>query len=749
MLTFLFGLTQAMKPETESPITWTVEFYAALVILALMFCALAYVHHLKKSKKKSFIKALSIWILGVYFSALALTLPIYMNGLAGKADYALRVIVSSMHQAFQMFTLDVDRDIVVQLAVAQNWESQAAYRILSVELIAAPVLTFAFVLSFFKSFLDMLRYWMLFLCDAYIFSELNERSLALAKSVREKDPQALIVFTGATNKEDESMADLFEEAEQVDAIIQKKEIHNINFGSKGKRRKLYFFTIKEDETKNQIQSLQLIDKYQKRKNTWLYVFSTRIECEMLLNQKDAGEIIVRRINVIQSLVYNHLYNDGYSVFLAADKIPPEKAPQAKENPAPVHCLIIGMGQHGTEMVKALSWFGQMPGYQMIIDAYEKDEHANERFTAQCPELMSEEHNRMDPSGDEASYRITIHSGVDVALSTFEEEIRQMTDVCYVFISLGSDEDNIRTAIAMRTLFSAMNGKDSDVPMIETVVYQTEEVHALNAGEGISDYLHEPYRIHFIGSMEEVFSVDVIMQSEIEKEAKKYHLQWVETTVEIELEKADRQIEELLKKLPEEEKKKAEAILKSKQPEQDDPIESIRNRIKQKKEAADIVGQLFTRNDPAETNPAAGIKIILENLNTTFENTIKGSIIEKIKMFYRYEYYFRSCSSVVIHVNTLIRLLNRKVEQVDELDARKEDLSRLEHIRWNAYMRSEQYRFAPEINRLGRLHKDLVPFSQLEMEEQDKDDRLKYLKNLVSALREQEETNRPAAGETEK
>ena len=747
MLTFLFGLAQTMTPETETPITWTVEFYAAVVILALMFCALAYVHHLKKSKKKSFIKALSIWILGVYFSALALTLPIYMNGLAGKADYALRVIVSSMHQAFQMFTLDVDRDIVIQLSVAQNWESQAAYRILSAELIAAPVLTFAFVLSFFKSFLDMLRYWMLFLCDAYIFSELNERSLALAKSVREKDPKALIVFTGVTNKEDESMADLFEEAEQVDAIIQKKEIHNINFGSKGKRRKLYFFTIKEDETKNQIQSLQLIDKYQKRKNTWLYVFSTRFECEMLLNQKDAGEIIVRRINVIQSLVYNRLYNDGYSIFLAADKVSSGKASQAEEKP--VHCLVIGMGRHGTEMVKALAWFGQMPGCRMIIDAYDLDEHAKERFTAQCPELMSEEHNRVDPSGDEASYRIAIHSGVDVALSTFEEEIRQMTDVCYVFISLGSDEDNIRTAIAMRTLFSAMNGKNSVVPMIETVVYQPEEMQALNAGEGISDYQLNPYRIHFIGSMEEMYSVDVIMQSEIEREAEKYHLQWVETPIEKGLEKADRQIEELLKKLPEEKKKQAEAILKSKQPDQGDPIETITNRIKQKKEAAEIVGRLFTRNDPAETSRITDIKNDLEKLNAAFEDTIKGSITENIKKFYRYEYYFRSSSSVVIHVNTLKRILNRQVKNVDELDARKEELSRLEHIRWNAYMRSEQYRFAPETNRLGRLHKDLVPFSQLEMEEQDKDDRLKYLKKLVSALREQEETNRPAAGETGK
>ena len=54
------------------------------------------------------------------------------------------------------------------------------------------------------------------------------------------------------------------------------------------------------------------------------------------------------------------------------------------------------------------------------------------------------------------------------------------------------------------------------------------------------------------------------------------------------------------------------------------------------------------------------------------------------------------------------------------------LRRLEHRRWNAYMRSEGYSFGGDKtpagrNDLAKIHHCLVPFDELSLKDQQKDD----------------------------
>ena len=54
------------------------------------------------------------------------------------------------------------------------------------------------------------------------------------------------------------------------------------------------------------------------------------------------------------------------------------------------------------------------------------------------------------------------------------------------------------------------------------------------------------------------------------------------------------------------------------------------------------------------------------------------------------------------------------------------IRRLEHARWNAYMRSEGYSYGGTTERrgrndLGKLHNCLVTFDELPLKEQEKDD----------------------------
>ena len=101
-----------------------------------------------------------------------------------------------------------------------------------------------------------------------------------------------------------------------------------------------------------------------------------------------------------------------------------------------------------------------------------------------------------------------------------------------------------------------------------------------------------------------------------------------------------------------------------------------------------------------------------------------------RKLYRYGYYYRSSCSAVIHANALVGVLRDQGVTAGQLDARKAELNCLEHRRWNAYMRSEGYRYAKTTNRLAKLHSDLVPFDQLADGEKEKDDYLQFIKKLM-------------------
>ena len=613
----------------DGTMIWTWHFWAAAAIL---LAALLNTFIPSLIRKKSVLSPLHGLIIGVFLSALLLLLPAYGQEYAGRNDAALKTWTSSLHHAFQLFTLDADRQFIMDAGRQATWQGRAANRLLILDLIFAPALTFSFVISFFKNASGHIRYVLRFFTDAYVFSELNDRSLALAKSIKNSKAHrwATIVFTDVFASEDESSFELIEEAKTLHAIFLKKDIQLVRFGLHSRRKLLCFFVIGNDEKENIAQSLHLINHFRERKKTWLYVFSTRTECELLLNREDPGEMQVRRINAVQSLVYNHLYENGFDLFEAADRAAENKA---AEGPTAVHAVVVGMGQYGTEMVKALSWFGQMPGYRVVVDAYDSDDSAEERFAALCPELMDEAHNGREREGD-ASCDIRIHGGVGVSSPAFAEAILGAKDVCYVFISLGSDEVNIRTAVGMRVLFEKIRDKNPP-PMIDAVVYHENETPSVNSlkqempdNTDMTDYKGNSYAIRFVGRVEDVYSEKTILGSAMESEAIAYHTKWAKTS----------------------EAKEAET-----------------------------------------------------------------------KKFYRYEYYYRSSCSAVIHVKTLVRLLKKQNVNQRDVDGMKDDLMRLEHSRWNAYMRTEGYTYANPTNRLGKQHADLVPYGALSPEESTKDD----------------------------
>ncbi len=476
----------------------------ATILTALL---LAFSAELLQKKHQKSGRAFRILFAGVFVSAFFLFFPIHKAASdAGIWGNTLLSLFTSM----QIFTIGTEFEVVEAGVIACPDAFRLLYRVWAATLfVAAPVFTFGFVLSLFKNLSAYLKYLCTYFRHVYVFSELNNASLTLAKSIKDKERRAAIVFTDVFEENEESDYELSEQAKELGAICFKKDILNVAFRHHSKNRSIAFFTIGKNETENLDQTLCLIETYRHRKNTRIYAFSTKVESELLLTAIDKGEIKVRRINEVQSLINRILYERGELVF--------QGAVAAEDGVKDICAVVVGMGNHGTEMVKALTWFGQMDGYRIHITAFDQDPLAEEKFRALAPELLSDVYNRVYVPG-EAQYDIRIRPGFHTETAAFASEILQMKKTTYIFVSLGNDDVNIKTAVYLRMLFARAGCH----PVIQAVVYNSQQKNALC---GIQNYRGQAYDIEFIGDIETSYTSEVIIDSDLEEDALNRHLKW--------------------------------------------------------------------------------------------------------------------------------------------------------------------------------------------------------------------------------
>ncbi len=464
----------------------------------------------RKNGKKSKLNLFNTLLAGVAVASFFMFMPVHIVSAELSALGCIRSVFLSIFNTMQVFAFGCEFAVVTDSLGFCPQNLSSIYQVWSSLLfVVAPVFTFGVVLSLFKNVSANLRYIRAYFRDVYVFSELNDKSLVLAADIKKNNAGAVIVFTDVFEGNEEETYELIERASELGAINFKKDVLVVNFKRHAPGKSVSFFAISTNETENLNHALKLIELYKDRPNTHLYVFSTKIESELLLTSVDKGEIKVRRINEVKSLINRVLYEQGGMIF--------DSAKEDSSGKKQISAVVVGMGSHGTEMIKALTWYGQMDGYELQIHAFDRDPLALEKFTALAPELMSEDYNGVAVEG-EAQYQITIHPGVDVESMTFAEKIKGITNATYVFVALGNDDTNINTAVHLRMYFERLKIH----PVIQAVVYNSQQKKAL---EGIKNYRGQAYDIAFIGDVESSFTEDVIIDSKLEEDALRRHLKW--------------------------------------------------------------------------------------------------------------------------------------------------------------------------------------------------------------------------------
>ncbi|MBE6763478.1 MAG: hypothetical protein E7553_03860 [Ruminococcaceae bacterium] len=502
---------------------------AISTLFLLLIPAVILVNRAKERKKPCTQRKAVGWVYillaGVALSSVAMFFPIHavqaglMRETVGSLEpltvigSILRALALSIFSTLQIFTAGAEFELVREgTACLQGCLAQYHGFVASLLYMVAPVFTFGAVLSLFKNAISYLRYYVIGRGkELYVFTEMNDRAMTLAEDIREKKPRSMIVFTDVYEENSENNYELLDRARALHAICFKKDVLALRFDRHRRSKEMYFFAIGANETENCSQAVKLIERYRHREKTNLYVFSKGVEGELMLNAADKGVMRVRRVNEVQSLISRLLYEEGEELF-RFDK------PAINEFGEKRICaLIVGMGAHGTEMLKALSWYGQMDGYALELHGFDRDPMAEDRFTVQAPELMSKRYNGVRIEG-EAQYTIRVHAGTDVQSVAFAKTIESLPHTSYVLVALGNDELNIQTAVYLRMLFERMRVH----PVICAIVRNSQQKEALG---GIKNFRKQPYDIRFIGDLKSGFSAAAILHSDLEEDALARHLKW--------------------------------------------------------------------------------------------------------------------------------------------------------------------------------------------------------------------------------
>ena len=700
---------------------WYICFGISATLLAAgLLTSIHILRHPDRQKKKMLLQASTVLAVGIALAGLFIVFPITYDRFTHVESVLSRgfqTLLLSIHSTIRLFVVDGDFADILSGTLGLPHLFRVTYSILSLILfVLAPVMTFSVALSFFANMSSRWRYRFAWRRDAYIFSEINDKALALARDLKRLDPKATLVFTDVYEKNDEESHEQIEQAKLLGAILFKDDVTVVNLHRLSTKPRIYFFLIGEDEAENINQALLLASPPTKEKGklggydcprgpqkgfacgclavlrfltgkrkhttdinaTRISLFSTNESSELQLSTLKPAYMRVRRINDVQSLVFRELYDHGDVLFRGRSLKEGEQSSGSlydqselpsvpvcnavtgqMEDGKHISAVVVGMGLHGSEMVKSLCWFCQMPHYRLDIHAYDLAPDADTRFRASCPELMQEGEatdgvypDKMDPNADprkkpyngdqttvgEAHYSITIHGGIDVGSFDFEKELYKLDRVTYVLVALGNDDLNIRTATKIRMILRRRGLE----PFIQVIVYDSRKQEVL--GDRITNFAHVSYDLHLIGDLSSNYSVSCILSPQLEAEALERHLSYT---------------------------------------------------------------RLYFKESDTEEDKARQIE-------------------EATRDFYAYDYNYRSSTASVIHrkYKILCGVSGADRSKNDRTPEEAAVIRHLEHQRWNAFVRSDGF-VLPEVGRgrdkLAKTHHCLVPFLALPYEEQIKDD----------------------------
>ena len=458
-------------------------------------------------------------------------------------------IFNSILHALQTFSMDedytqyiLDGKTMIADVFGDHASLQTAYGLYaSILNIMAPIAGGAIIFDILASIFPRIKLWLadgLFWKEKYYFSELNDASLALAKSICSMKvsifKRPILVFTDAyVDDEEEKGAESLLEAKAIGAICVRDDLAHVRKNRWGMRK---FFLIDKAESGNLRTLADLANSgnsiYLKKAEIYLFTNddayvrvekSVRDKLKADLTLDDSELPVLIPVQSYRNLISNLLVDIPLYEPLVG-KAKDENGIQELE------VTILGTGHIGTEMFLTTYWIGQMLDCRLKIRVFSQESEKQfwDRIDYINPEIRQTtlsndpilRYNLTDPPAP--IYCEVDYHWCDVKSSDFIKAMTAPKGVLlnsdYVLVALGSDEDNISVADTVRRYIGAHHLKPDAKArtVIAYVVYDAALTEILNREQYTkSDKKTTDICMRAIGSLREVYSVRNVFMGEYE------------------------------------------------------------------------------------------------------------------------------------------------------------------------------------------------------------------------------------------
>lgn len=724
-------------------------FYHITIILSVLVMAAAVVLavHMYRHPKagKRVFTGLHLLTAGAFAACVLIHLPFYYAAFDFNDAYAfIRPVLLSVHSSLQAFVLGFNfMDIVSTMQSHMlNPGLNAVYTCwIAVLYIFAPLLTLTNIMSLFRNLWSEWRIRLNRSKPLYVFSEMNEKSLAMAQSIAETENKRMLVFTDVYLNNEETNQELMQRALDLRAIAISKDITRVRL--KKRDYPISFFLIGDDESENIEQAIRLNEDNRQYVNRSVYIYSAKPGAGYVADSIDKGEntisaktrkaimenpegflkgavadkdkqnydfensYYIRRIDSIDASVRSTLYDESLMQPLTQ---------MIQENKT-ISIFIAGLGLHGETFLRNALWMYQIYGFRLSICAVDRlsREALQKRLRKQIPDIAACCVKTGDGSlryfcdtDGEMRFDVRIYPDTDCEtadLTDFfqsrrNDEVFRQTQL--VFVTLGDDDRDIETAVTLRRLFDRVNrvneklvkANENEPPLIYSVVYDDRKAMNLNCGDGIvgiKNYKGTPYHIHFIGKRSDQYDYkNLIELKKTENTALGCHFSWIQN--------------------------------------------------------AEMLRDYYSGSHPEL--PEEPLKVFKDTMRTYFDKHCGGivkwgdeflfpdgklsaaEILRSVYDYVSYEYYRESSIAKSIHKQMLKKYFAAHFDAYDvnrkHFDSeicqcpRCRNLRVTEHMRWNAFLRINGYIYDPVRRDRAMTHNDLTIWQALAEPEKYKD-----------------------------
>ena len=359
----------------------------------------------------------------------------------------------------------------------------------------APLCTATVLASLLRTILSHVRLSTNPVCPVYYFSELNERSLTLAKTLGEPDAtgkrtkKTKIVFCKTGDR-----SPIRAEAQALGAVTVSDPIHMLRLPDPTRRQVRVFLIDNEEE--NNIQTflkmqdqlcIPQADQAAQRPESDFMVFSTQEAAEMVFDE------VLERLDK-NTLAYDlHLINETRYVTqqLLMDHPLYEAAEACGKNRISV--LVVGCGYLGMQVVKHAMICGMMDSYDFSIQVIDDQaDRLEQQFFHEHPFLKDPSDifpagRNQDPSKPPRPALAPRFHKANVCTTSFDTVLKEHCSQCnYIVVATGDDQLNITTAQYLRRWYTRQvlceNETNNMNPLVFAAVRSPERYTGMKALE---------------------------------------------------------------------------------------------------------------------------------------------------------------------------------------------------------------------------------------------------------------------------